>query len=275
VLGRLRVAQSTASVEAVVSRLARWMLLLGGALLTLSLVALWRVSGAISRPLIGISEVMRRFTSGERGVRALVTGPTEARTISGVYNQLIEAQEAQARELERQVEERTHQWREASAAAQEAERYKSTFMAHVSHEMKTPLHIIHSPTAGYFALDHDQRNTVNAGVEAKLPWQAFASMDVYYGSGFSNGEGPPSHLPSHAEVNVGRRKIIHAQLVGLRDGSESDRPPSAGGQQPDLRRLSLQQPARNLCAVALSILGTEDFALDSDHQESGGVRLGC
>jgi signal transduction histidine kinase len=144
VLGRLRVAQSTASVESVVSGLAGWMLLLGGALLTLSLVALWRVSGAISRPLIGISEVMRRFTSGERGVRALVTGPTEARTISGVYNQLIDAQEAQARELERQVEERTHQWREASAAAQEAERYKCTFMAHVSHEMKTPLHIIHS-----------------------------------------------------------------------------------------------------------------------------------
>lgn len=143
-LGRLQVAQSTSSVEEVVSGLASWMLLLGGALLALSLGALWRVSGAISRPLIAIAEVMRRFTGGERGLRARVTGPAEARTISGVYNQLIDAQEAQARELERQVDERTQQWRAASAAAQEAERYKSTFMAHMSHEMKTPLHIIYS-----------------------------------------------------------------------------------------------------------------------------------
>jgi signal transduction histidine kinase len=144
VLGRLRVAQSTISVEGVVHDLAGWMLLLGGALLAASLGALWRASSAISRPLIAISEVMRRFTGGERGARAIVAGPNEARTISSVYNQLIDAQEAQARELERQVEERTQQWRAASAAAQEAERYKSTFMAHVSHEMKTPLHIIHS-----------------------------------------------------------------------------------------------------------------------------------
>jgi outer membrane receptor protein involved in Fe transport len=25
---------------------------------------------------------------------------------------------------------------------------------------------------------------------------------VYYGSGFANGDGTPSHLPSHAEVNL-------------------------------------------------------------------------
>ena len=69
-----------------------------------------------------------------------------------------------------------------------------------------------SPPSGYFALDHDQRNTVNTGVEAKLPWRAFASMDVYYGSGFSNGEGTPSHLPSHAEVNVAAGKSFTQNL---------------------------------------------------------------
>jgi outer membrane cobalamin receptor len=56
--------------------------------------------------------------------------------------------------------------------------------------------------SGSFALDHDQRNTANAGVDLNLPWAAFASMSVYYGSGFSNGGGPPSHLPAHAEVNL-------------------------------------------------------------------------
>lgn len=59
-----------------------------------------------------------------------------------------------------------------------------------------------APAAGSFALDHDQRNTVNIGLNANLPWRAFASADLYYGSGFSNGDGTPSHLPSHAELNL-------------------------------------------------------------------------
>jgi hypothetical protein len=59
-----------------------------------------------------------------------------------------------------------------------------------------------SPPAGYFTLDHDQRNTLNAGFDANLPWQAFASMNVYYASGFSNGTPPPSHLPSHTSIDL-------------------------------------------------------------------------
>jgi hypothetical protein len=59
-----------------------------------------------------------------------------------------------------------------------------------------------SPPTGYYALDHDQRNTLNTGVDAKLPWQAFASMNLYYGSGFSNCDAPPSHLPGHASVDM-------------------------------------------------------------------------
>jgi hypothetical protein len=63
-----------------------------------------------------------------------------------------------------------------------------------------------SPPAGSFALDHDQRNTANAGFDLNLPHGAFASMSVYYGSGFANGEAPPTHLPSHAEVNLSAGK---------------------------------------------------------------------
>jgi len=59
-----------------------------------------------------------------------------------------------------------------------------------------------SPPQGFFALDHDQRNTLNAGFDAQLPWQSFAALNLYYGSGFANGEGPPSHLPGHASVDL-------------------------------------------------------------------------
>ncbi|MGB6604576.1 MAG: TonB-dependent receptor [Steroidobacteraceae bacterium] len=58
-----------------------------------------------------------------------------------------------------------------------------------------------APT-GYYALDHDQRNTVNAGGDLKLPRGLFVAANLYYGSGFSNGNPPPSHLPSHASLDL-------------------------------------------------------------------------
>jgi outer membrane receptor for ferrienterochelin and colicin len=69
-----------------------------------------------------------------------------------------------------------------------------------------------SPPAGSFALDHDQRNTANVGVEADLPWQIFSSANVSYGSGFANGDGAPSHLPGHAELNLSAGKSFDRDL---------------------------------------------------------------
>jgi hypothetical protein len=63
-----------------------------------------------------------------------------------------------------------------------------------------------SPPAGSFALDHDQRNTANAGFELNLPRGAFASASLSYGSGFANGEAPPTHLQGHAEINMSAGK---------------------------------------------------------------------
>ena len=65
-----------------------------------------------------------------------------------------------------------------------------------------------SPPQGYFPLDHDQRNTLDVGFEAALPWRAFAAANVYYGSGFTNGSPPPpKYLPGHttADVSIGRK----------------------------------------------------------------------
>jgi outer membrane receptor for ferrienterochelin and colicin len=69
-----------------------------------------------------------------------------------------------------------------------------------------------SPPGGSFALDHDQRNTANIGFDANLPAASYASVDVYYGSGFANGDGTPSHLPGHAEVNVSVGKAFSKSL---------------------------------------------------------------
>jgi len=61
------------------------------------------------------------------------------------------------------------------------------------------------PDEGAFYLDHDQRNTLSAGVEGDLPWRSFASLAINYGSGFLNGDGP-SHLPDYytLDLSVGK-----------------------------------------------------------------------
>jgi TonB dependent receptor-like, beta-barrel/Carboxypeptidase regulatory-like domain/TonB-dependent Receptor Plug Domain len=66
---------------------------------------------------------------------------------------------------------------------------------------------------GYFALDHDQRNTVNAGLDARLPWQTLLALNISGGSGFSNGAAPPSHLPGHAEADIKIGKTFAKSLT--------------------------------------------------------------
>ncbi len=60
----------------------------------------------------------------------------------------------------------------------------------------------------YTPVDHDQRNTLNVGFNATLPWHIDGSTNVYYGSGFTNGyPGPPSpysgqYLPGHTTFDL-------------------------------------------------------------------------
>jgi len=62
------------------------------------------------------------------------------------------------------------------------------------------------PSPGFSPVDHDQRNTLNLGFNASLPWNAFASTNVYYGSGFTNGnpnvEYPGNYLPQHTTFDI-------------------------------------------------------------------------
>ncbi|HVI07167.1 MAG TPA: TonB-dependent receptor [Candidatus Binatia bacterium] len=62
---------------------------------------------------------------------------------------------------------------------------------------------------GLSPVDHDQRNTLNVGFNANLPWQSYASTNVYYGSGFTNGlfgqpdaQYPGPYLPSHTTFDL-------------------------------------------------------------------------
>lgn len=57
------------------------------------------------------------------------------------------------------------------------------------------------PDEGFFFLDHDQRDTLTAGVRVTLPWQSWVSSNVNFGSGFLDGNGP-GHLPAHTTISA-------------------------------------------------------------------------
>jgi outer membrane receptor protein involved in Fe transport len=67
------------------------------------------------------------------------------------------------------------------------------------------------PAAGGFYLDHDQRNTLSAGIDGELPWHSFAAFNLAYGSGFLDGDGP-RHLPGHARFDLAVGKSFGESL---------------------------------------------------------------
>jgi hypothetical protein len=84
------------------------------------------------------------------------------------------------------------------------------------------------PTANDFSpdygqLDHDQRNTLNVGAQVILPRGTFVSGNAYYGSGFSNGNGPAvaglapccsslDYLPHHTTFDLSAGKDFGERL---------------------------------------------------------------
>ena len=75
----------------------------------------------------------------------------------------------------------------------------------------------------YEPVDHDQRNTLNVGFNASLPFRTTASTNIYYGSGFVNGgfnpDGPPAdprypnpYLPQHTTFDLSLGKTFTDNL---------------------------------------------------------------
>ncbi len=69
----------------------------------------------------------------------------------------------------------------------------------------------------YTPLDHDQRNTLDVGFDASLPSQFYASTNLYYGSGFDNGdpnaEYPGQYLPHDTNLSVSMGKTFRKRVT--------------------------------------------------------------
>jgi outer membrane cobalamin receptor len=70
------------------------------------------------------------------------------------------------------------------------------------------------PREGRFFLDHDQRDTLNAGATIRLPRMNWIGGNLAYGSGFLSGNGP-GHLPSHTTFDLAAGTAIGQWSVKL------------------------------------------------------------
>ncbi len=80
------------------------------------------------------------------------------------------------------------------------------------------------PDSGYFFLDHDQRHTLHANFSLSMPFRAWASGNVYYGSGFVDGTSSTArHLDPHTTVDASVGKdfgeSISLSLTALNAGN--------------------------------------------------------
>ena len=56
-------------------------------------------------------------------------------------------------------------------------------------------------TNDYYFLDHDQRDTLSSGLNFTFPWKIWSAVNVNYGSGFLDEDGP-AHLAAHTTFDL-------------------------------------------------------------------------
>jgi diguanylate cyclase (GGDEF)-like protein len=94
----------------------------------LLLLILLAITERVTKPVRGLSEIMRRAAEGEKNLRADPVGPKDIRQMEESFNHMMSELEARESQLE-----------QARDTALQSARLKGEFAANVTHELRTPL----------------------------------------------------------------------------------------------------------------------------------------
>jgi signal transduction histidine kinase len=137
--GSVQIGYSLDSVRADLNKAFRWSVGLGGAMLFLTLLIAWWMSGILAEPLNRMIVIARRYATGDFSARVPVTSRDNIGELALTLNDMA----AQLRDLtdnmQEKIREKTGLLEESNRKLLELDKLKSDFVAMVSHELRTPL----------------------------------------------------------------------------------------------------------------------------------------
>ena len=126
-----------------------------------------RLSRLFTSTLMEMAAILKKVSQGEHGNRVLFSGSVEIDNMRNTLNDMLANIELTQHELEKSVADRTSALKIALDRSETANVYKAQIMSMVSHEMKSPLHVI----SGYLQVlaerlpsgpDYDENRTLHS-----------------------------------------------------------------------------------------------------------------
>jgi signal transduction histidine kinase len=137
--GSVQIGYSLDGVKTDLDKAFRWSVGLGGAMLFLTLLIAWWMSGILAEPLNRMIEITRCYATGDFSARVPVTSRDNIGELGRTLNDMA----AQLRDLtdnmQEKIKEKTRLLEESNRKLMELDKLKSDFVAMVSHELRTPL----------------------------------------------------------------------------------------------------------------------------------------
>lgn len=107
-----------------------------------ALLLAWRLSGGVSRPLLGITRTVAQLANGKLTERTPELSPGEIGLLERSVNKMAQALEQNQHNLELKVRDATAELLGQKLAAEAAVKAKSRFLAAASHDLRQPLHAL-------------------------------------------------------------------------------------------------------------------------------------